>query len=236
MYFVLEGHQATFPERCFLVGTFSERYPWWPSLGIGTQFRLRIARFTRDQSIPDAGCLTFSTQPYEIASQPTPHPPPKTVRIWLSFSWVLFSICMVIPPFPQIALRICPLLPGRSPLSSALFFWSPASCREASEFSAAGLDVNFGRILRRRNTSSDWTPSSGDLRAFPAAVRHPRKRNRLKALRGLLPRPRDRSGCLFSPFPSVSVTDILPVGIAFAIHPRLVNARYGLPDISYNSM
>ena len=32
MYFVLEGHQATFPERCFLVGTFSERYPWWPSL------------------------------------------------------------------------------------------------------------------------------------------------------------------------------------------------------------
>ena len=36
MSFVLKGHRATIPERCFLVGTFSEGP--WPSLVIGTQF------------------------------------------------------------------------------------------------------------------------------------------------------------------------------------------------------
>ena len=47
MYFVLEGHQATFRERCFPVGTPSERHPWWPSLvGTITHVQLTSNSFT----------------------------------------------------------------------------------------------------------------------------------------------------------------------------------------------
>ena len=108
MYFVLEGHRDTFPERCCLAITLPERYPWWPSLVIPPQTP-KLSTVLRHRSTPRYRDPVFPRRGIEWR---------RAIRIWTRPAAVTGSgdCCQVFGPVGQRATEA----PAGGPFTDAL--------------------------------------------------------------------------------------------------------------------